>query len=226
VDFVVILGWAFSATGAIASQRAMHGGALEELSVEQYLDCDALDCSVFGGWPYLAYEYAINAGGLNSESDYPYCAGFGKCYPCMPNKNTTFCGPPPSYCNRTCLAVPNKFVVSVSKWTQIPVNDSAIENALLTYGPLSVLINAETLQLHSGSGIWKPLFCDPDALDHAVLLIGYGEETTILGKTERYWLIANSWVCFLVLQVIDDHGCSCGHCTNVIVFLIGHEMGR
>jgi hypothetical protein len=63
---------------------------------------NAADCGVFGGWPYLAYQYVIHVGGLNSEQAYPYCVGTGQCYPCMaPGFNKTLCGPPPSYCNHT-----------------------------------------------------------------------------------------------------------------------------
>jgi C1A family cysteine protease len=53
-------------------------------------------------------------------------------------------------------------------------------------GPLSILVNANHLQFYK-KGIWNPLLCDPTELDHAVLLVGYGEE----GKP--YWTIKNSW---------------------------------
>ena len=44
----------------------------------------------FGGWPYLALQYVIDAGGLRSDADMPYCAGVpfgreGNCLPCMPD---------------------------------------------------------------------------------------------------------------------------------------------
>ncbi len=39
------------------------------------------DCGVFGGWPYLALQYVIRAGGLPAEKDYPYCVGDGSCLP-------------------------------------------------------------------------------------------------------------------------------------------------
>ena len=38
--------------------------------------CSA-DCGVFGGWPYLAYEYVKTEGGIQTEEDYPYCCGLG-----------------------------------------------------------------------------------------------------------------------------------------------------
>lgn len=59
-----------------------------DLSVEQILECDAVvdveqrkaDCGFFGGWPYLAMQYVIEAGGLASEADYPYCVAMeGMC---------------------------------------------------------------------------------------------------------------------------------------------------
>jgi hypothetical protein len=47
------------------------------------------DCGEFGGWPYLAMQYVIDAGGLRSDAVMPYCAGIGYgqegyCIPCMP----------------------------------------------------------------------------------------------------------------------------------------------
>ncbi len=74
--------WAFSATENIESVWALAGNALTPLSgsalvvlraypmnftftsVEQIVDCDSTkdplhdraDCSVFGGWPYLAFQ--------------------------------------------------------------------------------------------------------------------------------------------------------------------------
>ena len=41
-------------------------------------------------------------GGIESDADYPYCSGDGKCFPCVPaGWNNTRCGPPPLYCNKT-----------------------------------------------------------------------------------------------------------------------------
>ena len=57
--------WAFSAVGNIEGQYALVDGDLISLSEEQVSDCDGGsfpqnntgDCGVFGGWPFLAYEY-------------------------------------------------------------------------------------------------------------------------------------------------------------------------
>ena len=48
-------------------------------------------------------------------------------------------------------------------------------------------MNAETLS-HYKSGIYDPSFCDPEDLDHAVLIVGYG-----IDNGTEYWTVKNSW---------------------------------
>lgn len=104
--------WAFSTIGNIEGQwalslrkeksRSIAEINATDLSPEYLVDCDGsadydqkhADCSVFGGWPYLAYDFIIQSGGVPSEVDWPYCSGTGKCYPCMLGP-TSLCGPPP-----------------------------------------------------------------------------------------------------------------------------------
>lgn len=194
--------WAFSTVGAIESQRILAGNAPEELSVEQVVDCDATrdptnihaDCGVFGGWPYLAYQYVEHAGGLNSEATYNYCSGSGKCYPCPADGyNKTVCGPPVDYClkNESCTARlrPSEFVNGsrVRNWSAVQPDEQQMKLALVARGPLSILIDATGLSFYK-SGIWGPRFCSKTMTDHAVLLVGYGTDS---GKD--YWIVKNSW---------------------------------
>ena len=87
--------------------------------------------------------------------------------------------------------------------------------ALVKNGPLSVAFNANgmefyvhgvvgcTEQMCESGAIDHHFPCDPTALDHAVLLVGYGTETRDAldemgmptGETQDvpYWLIKNSW---------------------------------
>ncbi|KAL5493182.1 hypothetical protein EMCRGX_G014320 [Ephydatia muelleri] len=198
--------WAFSTVGNVEGQWALAGHPVISLATEQLVDCDATidpdnlnsDCGVFGGWPYLAYQYIANAGGIEEESAYPYCSGSGQCYPCVPKGyNKTRCGPPPSYCNKTdsCdVKLNNRNFVSglkVKSWIAIAKNETEMMAALVSTGPLSVLIDASTLQFYH-SGVWDPLVCDSTDLDHAVLLVGYGTDKGIL-SSKPYWLIKNSW---------------------------------
>lgn len=66
------------------------------------------------------------------------------------------------------------------------------QQALYQRGPLSVLLDATGLQWYS-KGVWNPtgwLACDSTGqnLDHAVLLVGWGEDAGV-----PYWLVKNSW---------------------------------
>lgn len=194
--------WAFSAVGAIEAQRALHGHGKEWLSVEQVADCDNstdpdnihADCGVFGGWPYLAYQYVKRAGGLQADSTYSYCSGTGQCYPCpAPGWNNTRCGPPVEYClkNESCAArfhaedvLPSTLVAS---WAAIAQDEVQMQARLVAGGPLSVLMDATGLQFYR-SGVWAPKFCSKVDTDHAVLLVGYGDD-----NGNPYWIIKNSW---------------------------------
>lgn len=199
--------WAFSTVGNIEGQWALKTKSLLSLSPELLVDCDDskdpqhnhADCGVFGGWPYLAYDFIKELGGIETESDYPYCSGTGDCYPCPPSDyNKTLCGPPPSYCNKT-QSCPDKlnrtkFVpgLKVQSWMPIEKNETAMMYELVQRGPLSVLIDAGLLQFYH-SGVWDPLVgCGKDYLDHAVLLVGYGVQKELLSH-KPYWLIKNSW---------------------------------
>jgi cathepsin F len=202
--------WAFSTAQNIEGQYALKYGKLEQMSVEQLVECDAststklgeADCGMFGGWPNLAFEYLIKAGGIRSEANYPYCLGFSdNCWPCMASGySPSLCGDhsdlycnatstkgqaPGGYCSNT-----NDIEVKLTDWKAISSNETEIAQQLVNIGPLSVLMNAGPLQLYS-KGVYNPgsaSACDPTDLDHAVLLVGYGTENGV-----DFWIVKNSW---------------------------------
>lgn len=61
----------FSTIENIEGQWIQAGQKMTNLSVEQIVECDGgydhspnvsnADCGVFGGWPYLAYQYVMKA---------------------------------------------------------------------------------------------------------------------------------------------------------------------
>ncbi|XP_064642990.1 cysteine proteinase 1-like [Lineus longissimus] len=200
--------WAFSTIGNIEGQWAMAGHNLTSLSVEQVVDCDGgedvpkgrADCGVFGGWPYLAYQFIQKVGGLETEADYKYCAGAGgapgTCFVCAPpGFNKTLCGPPVWWCNVTCFDKldKTKFVpgLNVTGWKAIDQNETTMAHQLMETGPLSVALNAELLQFYH-SGVFDPIMCNPKTLDHAVLITGFGVHSGWFGNTP-YWVVKNSW---------------------------------
>lgn len=131
--------WTFSTTGNIEGQWFMATKNLTSLSEEQIVDCDGsqepstghADCGVFGGWPYLAFEYVIKAGGLPTEDVYPYCVGKGYCYPCpAPGYNETLCGPPTPYCNATvepCRQGLVPIAAKIEDWKALSTDEDTIK---------------------------------------------------------------------------------------------------
>ncbi|QDZ25120.1 papain cysteine protease [Chloropicon primus] len=197
--------WAFSAVGNIEGQYALVDGNLESLSVEQVTDCDGGsfpnnrtgDCQVFGGWPFLAYEYVIRVGGLELDSDYPYCMLNETCWPCAPpGWNSTICGPPQPYCKKedSCHFDPSLAAAKISSWVSLSSNEEELKAQLHQHGPVSIAIDATSLYIYWG-GIVEGHLCssDPADVDHAVLLVGYGTAKTRWGHEEDYWLVKNSW---------------------------------
>jgi hypothetical protein len=74
----------------------------------------------------------------------------------MANKNQTFCGPPPLYCNATEAQCTNfQAAAKVKSWAAISKNETVIAQQLVRLGPLSVAMDATGLEYYT-SGIWNP----------------------------------------------------------------------
>jgi cathepsin F len=60
---------------------------------------------------------------------------------------------------------------------------------LVKYGPLAVGIHADNMQNYTGGIIDESAsVCPPSKINHAVNLVGYGEQN---GK--KFWIVKNSW---------------------------------
>jgi len=66
---------------------------------------------------------------------------------------------------------------------------------MMKNGPLSIALDADLVEDYD-SGVIDPYFpseeCDPTSLDHAVLIVGWGVDSSIFGSTP-YWIVKNSW---------------------------------
>jgi hypothetical protein len=173
------------------------------LSTEQIIECDPHDYACYGGFPSGAYKYVIEAGGgLASKADYDYA--FEGHTICLANQtfNETcgdgMCDDPPltSYCEVTCSDSKHKKVAHIDDWASLPEDEDDLAKHLEHQGPISIAIDASGggmgflfpwLQFYK-KGVANPKKCHSDALDHAVTIVGLGEDN---GK--KYWKIRNSW---------------------------------
>ncbi|XP_056303677.1 procathepsin L [Danio aesculapii] len=161
--------WSFSTTGAIEGQMYKHTGRLVSLSEQQLVDCSrsygTYGCS--GAWMANAYDYVIN-NALESSDTYPYTSVDSQ--PCFYEKKLAMAG--------------------ISDYRFVPAgNEQALADAVATVGPVSVAIDADNPSfLFYSSGIYKESNCNPNNLNHAVLVVGYGSE-----EGTDYWIIKNSW---------------------------------
>jgi len=164
--------WAFSTTGNVEGRLFLaqkSNPKLVSFSEQQLVDCDKVDQGCNGGLPSNAYQYIMQAGGIETEAAYPYT----------------------SAPNSACAFNPSLVAGKIHNWEAVSQNETQIAAYLVAHGPISIGINAEWMQTYT-SGVSDPLFCNPSELDHGVLIVGYGVQDGFFGKTP-YWIIKNSW---------------------------------
>jgi cathepsin F len=146
--------WDFSATETMESVWALAGNQLVSLSEQQILDCDTVDGGCNGGDTTTAYQYVIQAGGLEPDADYEYTAEGG-----------------------TCDFISGDIVAKFSSWNY--VTQSGDENQMQSFcyknSPLSVCVDAETWQSYTGGVITPDDDCG-DSLDHCVQITGWSNQ--------------------------------------------------
>jgi len=160
--------WSFSTTGSTEGAHFISTGNLVSLSEQNLMDCSKPEgnngCN--GGLMDEAFEYIIKNKGIDTEASYPYTAA------------TTFCQYKAANSGAT-----------ISSYKDVSAGS---ETALATAAndrPVSVAIDAShnSFQLYT-SGIYYEPECSSSALDHGVLVVGYGST----GSSD-YWLVKNSW---------------------------------
>ena len=163
--------WTFSTTGAMEGAHFVKTGQLLSFSEQQLVDCVNLCFGCNGGNPLTAYRY-LKSHMAELESVYPYVSG------------TTQKAGTCQYDSKS------KTAVDVSSFAQVTQDSIDQMKAALTNQPLSVLVEADTTVFqHYTSGVLDSTECGTQ-LDHAVLAVGYGTDST---TGLPYWLVKNSW---------------------------------
>jgi len=141
--------WTFSATETIESANLLAGKITTSkwLAPQEIVDCDTGGDGCNGGWPNQAMEWVISAGGLDTESSYPYTGQDGQC------------------------ASSTGTIGATIKSVNGPIATEPAMYQQLQSSPLSICADAEPWQDYTG-GILTAAQCS-NSIDHAIQLTGY-----------------------------------------------------
>jgi cathepsin L len=165
--------WSFSTTGSTEGAHALSTGNLVSLSEQNLVDC-TYDQPAYnnsgcdGGLMTLAFTYIIDNKGIDTEASYPYEAVVGKC-----------------------RYNPANSAATLSSFNNVTSGDESDLETAANQQPVSVAIDAShmSFQLYK-SGIYHDFLCSSTQLDHGVLVVGYGTDTS---SNANYWIVKNSW---------------------------------
>jgi len=185
--------WSFGTVGTLEGANFLATGQLVRLSEQALVDCSwgygNNGCD--GGEDFRAYQWVMRHGGIPTADSYgSYLGADGFCHMDDPSIVKG---------------------MAIDKYLNVTSGDSdALKVALAKHGPISVGIDAahKSLSFYSNGVYYEPACNNTvDGLDHAVLLVGYGEM-----NGQGYWLIKNSWSTYwgndgYVLMSQKDNNC-------------------
>ncbi|XP_029020733.1 cathepsin O [Betta splendens] len=159
--------WAFGTVGAIQSVHAIGGFTLEQLSVQQVLDCSIQNSGCNGGSAVWALDWLKQTKvKLVPQSDYRYKAKTGICHYFSQSHDG----------------------VAVKNFTahDFEGQEAAMMGELVQNGPLVAVVDAISWQDYLGGIIQH--HCSSHRSNHAVLVVGYDATGHI-----PHWIVQNSW---------------------------------
>ena len=180
--------WAFAVAGAIEGFYAKSVGKLTVLSPQQLVDCVrggyyiSLGCA--GGAVEDAFEYVMD-NGITTESTYPYGGSTGSCKVSWFMNKLKIKDYVPVRSIKTTMTPPvaNNLITKRGDRQAIELETKLM--TALTRGPVTAAIDAMSpFFAYYESGILTDLWCSNDQPNHAVLVVGYDEDS---------WILKNSW---------------------------------
>ena len=166
--------WAFAAAATLESHLALETGLLFDLSPQQIAMCapNPDSCGGTGG-----------CNGATAEIAFDYVAGFGILEEYQLGYQAYYGAN--SACGTSDATVP---VGTIDGYVQLPANNYlALMNAIATVGPIAISVDASTFHSYE-SGIFSDCNQESPDINHAVVLVGYGED-----NGQKYWIVRNSW---------------------------------
>jgi len=176
--------WAFSAVQSVESAYLLRHNGTDAgsflLSDQQVVSCDNGDGGCDGGDLVSAFDYIESAGGLATESDYPYTSGddgdTGSCKPFSPLAETSVKNY--KYATPACYGACNH------------QDEGTLAANMQVVGPIGVCVNADPWQNYV-SGVMSRKQCRKrrySNLDHCVQAVGFDSI-----DAAGYWIVKNSW---------------------------------
>jgi len=173
--------WAHAATEVIESHLALATGVMQDLSQQHMMACvnNKQQCGGRGGCAgataELGFQWVIDNGGISDEWHVPYLMMNG---PASNQTGTELC---PNYSAAPKLA-------TIESFETLPLNDPQALMEAVQDGPVAVSVDASGWSKYE-SGIFDGCNAENPDIDHAVVLVGYGEDT----NGNMWWTIRNSW---------------------------------
>jgi len=228
--------WSFSTAADLEGTTYLKDNHTLSLSNQQLVSCDTSNYGCDGGFPFIAMQYVQHVGGLVSWDALPYANI------CMDNgcdaTTEVYTGTPACNTGLINTAVEDGTAHTQSGWQMVAMGadyEELMRVAMVKNGPISIAFNAVGMDYYvhgivgcsatsdcDAGAVQAILPCDPEMLDHAVLIVGYGTQTSSAydltqkavptddmptvesgddsddgdddGDSEiPYWLIKNSW---------------------------------
>jgi len=164
--------YAFSALGTLEGRFGIARGQdqMQLLSPQSIVDCDRGNGGCSGGFMSAVYNHLIRQRGGNActEASYPYKGKRGSCQ---------------SQCESGAV---------LSSYVDVSGSDSSVVALMkaVSTGPVAVAVQANSRAIMNYKGGIISAGCPNNALDHAVILYGYGKDTN---TGVNYWKLRNSW---------------------------------